>query len=285
MAEIFVIARDTDADFPVRLVNLDSGQPVPVDDTYALSAKVWIGDDQSALFSPPVLLDGDAPTADLVIRISRSATAALEPGDYLFQGYVDHDSFHKQMFGDEPAILRITPSPGSDTPRIAWVTADDLRGYNSEVDRFLDANSNQSGFREERADATEDFKRGIVDRYMARPGYARRRGATYHPIHGYDVPDYVTPPPTKAAVRAALDANGLALDSVAKEIIAKQALHRIFSDELTNDPRNNPYRAFAGECLADAERLFASWQATVHFEGSPAYDAIIDRDVTFLSGT
>lgn len=280
MAEVFALPRDTDRDFPVTLVDADTGADFVVDDTYTLTAKVWIGDDQAPVFSPAVILDGDAPTADVVIRFSRADTAALEPGDYLLQGWADKDGVHNVIFGDEPIILRITPSPGTDTPRLAWVTADDLRGFNSDVDRFLDANANQSGWREERADATENLKRDIVDRYMARPGFARRRGTTFDPIHGYDVPDYVTPPPTKASLRAALDANGLTLDPIAKEIVVKHALKRILSDELTNDPRSNPYAAFAQSCLADAERLFASWQATVAFEG---YDAIIDRDVTFLT--
>lgn len=280
MSNVFELARGTDRDFPLTIVDRRTGLPWPFDGTETLTAAVWAGDDLAPISTPAAVLDGSAPTADILIRFLAADTSASEAGDYLFQAWATKAGAKRPLLGDDPAILRILPTPGTATARKAWISADDLRGYHSEADQFLNANVDQSGWREERADETESLIRRIVDRYMARPGFARRRGSTFDPVHGYDAQDYATPPPTKAELRAALDADGLTVDVTAREILARGALARILGGEVTDDARTNPYAALAASNRAAADRLFASWQAEVDFGD---YDAIIDRDVTFLS--
>lgn len=282
MANVFSIPRGTDRDFPLKVVDAYSGADFLLDGTYNLSAEVWIGDNVSPLISPSVFIDGTPPTPNFVVRFSVANTTALEPGDYFFQAYATKDGVRRAIISDEPAILRIEPTAGSTAAKSAWITADELKGYFPAADQMLASGGSQSGFLEERVAATENFRQAIVDRYLGRPGFARFRGTTYHPVHGYDVPDRSRVVPSKTVLRAALDANRLTLDPIAKEIIARMALAKILGHEITNDPRINPYVTFGEKGEAKATSLWSTWQAYMDMDGDSTEDAIIDVDITFL---
>lgn len=282
MAEVFSLPRGTDRDFPLKVIDVFTGDDFLLDGTYTLSAEVWIGDKITPLITPSVILDGTPPTANLLVRFLVANTTALEPGDYFFQAYGTKDSIRRALIGDEPAILRIEPTAGAVTAQSAWITADDLRGYFPAADQLLSSKSSQSGFLEERVQETENFKQAILDRYKARPGFARFRSTTYDRVHGYDHPDITRDVPTKAEVEAALDANRLRLDSVAKEILARMTLAKILGHEITNDPRINPYVTFGDKGENQARSLWSTWQAYLDMDGDATDDTIIDVDVTFL---
>ena len=282
MADVFEVTRDTNRDFALSIVDPDTGTPFLLDGTYTLSAKVWLGDEIQVLFAPTVQLDGTPPTANILLRFARSQVSSLTPADYSLQIWADKGSDHRELWTDGPAVLRILPSPGSATARSAWITYDQLLGYNPAVDLHLDTNRNQSGFLQQRADATDELKKRILDRAKLRPGFTRRRGSTYDPIHGYEPQDFATSPPTKAQIAAAMEANRLRVDIVAREVLARMTLDLILGPEITADSRSNPFPAFVIASNARADQLFESWRASIDLDGDAVDDVLIGVDATWL---
>lgn len=285
MPQVFAVPRGTDFDFPLEVIDPDTEDPYLLVGTEVLTAKVWTGDDQAPLFSPSLLLDrapGDtAPTANVILRILASATGTLEPGDYKAQGYADDGSSYKALFGADGIILRLTPNPGTAVARTSWITWDQLQRYSEILGINLSARQDQYGFLEQRADATEELKAAILRRALLRPGYTRRRGSAFDYVHGYDVPT-AEAPPSKEDISAAMDAGRIQKDIRLIEMLACIAIRRIEGDNLTDEPRNNPYSEHAARCQARYLDVFKGWPATLDMDADATYDVEIKVDATYL---
>lgn len=286
MADAFPVVRGSDIDFPITLFDPRTGNPFLLDDTYTLTAKVWRGDDQEVLFSPLLLLDRPVgntdPTSSMIVRVTKAMNSGLTPGDYSMQGWADKDGIHQALFGPSGVILRITKSPGTATARLTWITYDHLLGFDPGVDMLLGTKSNQYGFAEQRADATDKFIDMMMNRALLRPGYTKRRTSTWNPIHGYEVQDFATPPPTRDLILTRLRNNRLTVDVVAREIIARIALDLIMGSEKTQDDRQNPYRTFLLASNARVKEAFDGWRASMDMNEDGTDDMILDVDVTYL---
>ena len=104
---------------------------------------------------------------------------------------------------------------------------------------------------------------------------------TYDEVFGYDVPTSQAPP-TKDQIRAALDSNRLKLDSDAKEMLACISIRRILGDNLTDNPRTNPYEEHVGRLDTRYRELFHEWEAILDMNGDSTYDLALKVDATYL---
>lgn len=285
MPEIYTFPRGTDYDIPVTVIDPETGDEFLLDDTYTLTGKVWIGDDQAALFTPAVLLDrppgNTSPTANVVLRILKASTTGLTPGDYKAQGYADDGTSYKPLFTADGIILRLTSNPGTATARTSWVSWDEVQRYSEAMSISIATRADQYGFLEQRADATQELKDEVIERAMLRPGYTRRRGTTYHEVHGFDIP-VLEAPPSKEEIRAAMDLNRLMVTDKVKEMLAMLTIRRVLGDNLTDSPRDNPFLAQSVQCQARFKELFHDWEAFLDMDGDSTYDVAIKIDATYL---
>lgn len=281
MAQLYELVRGTSRDIPLEARVKLNAQPFSILSTDVLACKVWEGDDQTPVATPTVIPNGATPTDLYVIKFVDTDTALLEPGDYGMLATLTRGSQTVPMTAG--AILRILPKPGVGVARLTLVTHDQVLSFASSIDAVLRVGQDQSGFREQRADASAEFLRLLLDRYQPRPGFSRVRKSYPHPRQGYDWQSFGIKPPTKAAIQAAINSTGLVMDEVATEIVCRIAIALILGDEVAGDGRGGGYGAIATANRSRATSLMRTYQAYVAFPPNVAPNVIIDHDVTFLT--
>jgi hypothetical protein len=124
------------------------------DGSEPLAAQVWPGDDLAVAFSPAVAwLDAAAGT--LTVSGTGDQTAALAPGDYPGRVRITDGA---ETYTAYEFVLPILPAPGSAEARPVYCTLDQLRRHGRTVLAEIQAEEDQAGFREQRADAREWFE-------------------------------------------------------------------------------------------------------------------------------
>lgn len=254
----------------------NNGQALAFDPLDPLEAVVWRGDDAADLFFPDVAWSS-APDGTLTLAVRAGDTAGLEPGRYSLRVGVTAQGFRMLAYD---GVIQIEGSPGSDAPRVPYVTGRDLTFYYDQNGTFHNDESDQAAFLRQRVDASDEFDRMLVTRYMARPGFARRRFPDYDPDLGYDRPDPTLAPPTRAQLTDWLKAGGLVVEQKAREIVARMALFLILDRQETES--QNVYRQHAQEQRARAAELWAGYQAQIDADLDGIADWLIGIDATFL---
>jgi hypothetical protein len=120
----------------------------------------------------------------------------------------------------------------------------------------------------------------LTNRYLARPGFTKRRAPGYDPVLGYDVPDPTLAAPTKAQLTAWLAQGGYRIDQVGREMIARMAIRLVLDRQETMDA--NPYRDHGKEMVDRVNELWAGYQAQIDADLDLVPDWLIDTDATFL---
>lgn len=242
----------------------------------ALEAVVWRGDDQPNLFFPEVLWIS-AVAGTLQLSIPAADTIGLEPGHYRLRVGLTVGDVRLLAFDGG---LDIAEVPGSDLDRTPYVTNRDLLFYYDQLSTLQNYTSDETGFAEQRVDASDQFDRMLIERYNPRPGFVRNRNPTYDPILGYDVPDPALVPPSKADLTAYLSAGGLIVEQKAREMVARMTIALILDRQETQD--QNPYREHAQTMRDRVTQLWAGYQAQIDSNSNAVPDYLIDRDVIFL---
>lgn len=120
-----------------------------------LSATCWRGDDQASLFSPTVAWETPA-SGTIRLSVSAAQSATLTVGRYLVNlSVTGTDGAIIQPVGE----LAVLPAPGSGTARTTYATYDDMaRHAGGWLAKLQRADTDQTGFLEERADARAEFE-------------------------------------------------------------------------------------------------------------------------------
>jgi hypothetical protein len=242
----------------------------------ALEAVVWRGDDQPNAFFPQVTWIS-AVAGSLRAAIPASATAGLEPGHYRFRVGVTVQGVRLLAYDGG---LDIRESAGSDALRRPYVEGRDLEFYYPQIGKMQVFRSDPTAFLVHRVDASDQFDRMLVNRYLARPGYARRRFPDYDPVLGYDRPDPTLAPPSKAQLTAWLAQGGYRIDPIGREMIARMAIALVLDRQETMD--SNPYRDHGKEMQDRIAALWRGYQAQIDADLDLVPDWLIDTDATFL---
>lgn len=242
-----------------------------------LEAVAWTGGGQPNAFFPQVQWDS-APAAAIRVAFPGTATASIEPGRYRFRVGLTSQGVRMVAYD---GTLDVEASPGTASAgRIPYVTGEDLSFYYDKLPKFQNRDVDQAGFRAQCVEASDQHDRRLINGYMARPGYTKKRQPAYDPDLGYDVPDPTVAPPTKAQLTAWLAAGGLRVDAVAREIISRLAIALVLDRVSVQDGNN--YRDEAQAQRDRADTLWRSYQAEVSsVPGSPP-DWLIDSDATSL---
>jgi hypothetical protein len=149
------------------------GRGKPITNAYTGSevfvGAVWAGDDRAPLitFTPTWLVPAQA-TYDL--RISPAQTATLEVGTYALNVKFADGSGEVLR-----ALLEILPSPGTAAPLFSYITYQQMMVFSQgQVERLQDAVSDETGFAEQRNQASQEFDSWVLSRYQPVPGRSRR---------------------------------------------------------------------------------------------------------------
>lgn len=119
-----------------------------------LAIDCWRGDDQAALFQPSAAWI-DASAGTIAMTISEAQSLALSVGRYqLLLTVTGSAGAAKHAIG----WLDVRPAPGSAVARPVYCSWDEAKRYaGSWAEKLQRADSDQTGFAEERADAREEF--------------------------------------------------------------------------------------------------------------------------------
>lgn len=247
-----------------------------------LTASMWEGEDRSPV-SPGVTVAwaGDGSDGRIILTCPRAATLSLAPGEY--EGLVEVQS-GAIRYAAWLGRIAVVGRPGSAAGPYTLCTYATMRMLYPAIERMQVDDADLAGFGRQRALATSDFLKWIIDRYDPRPGFTRRVSGTYDPSGGWEVQDFATPPPTRAEIRDRLEAGGLVLPgpdaATAGAIVARVAISYVLERQ-PSDPRG-AYATDAAGMLERARADFAMYRAFVDLDDDGAADVLIDRDCTYL---
>jgi hypothetical protein len=137
------------------------GNAITFAGTEDLGGSVWLGGTQSVLFTlAPTWSAAAAGTVS--VAIPGTSTSALAAGDYrviltVFVNGATADAFE--------AVLTVLAAPGTDTPGRTYCTAADVRRVAPWTERFINLDTGQGGFLEQRLQASQEIDDAIVANY------------------------------------------------------------------------------------------------------------------------
>jgi hypothetical protein len=247
-------------------------------DSTVLAGVVWAGDDRAPLitFTPTWV---DATLGTYHIQLTAAQTAALDVGSYTLTVRTADGAGELIR-----AVLEVGPSPGTAAPLFSYITYQQMMVFSQgQIDRLQDAVSDETGFAEQRNQASLEFDAWVLARYQPVPGRSRR----YVESGGSGAGSYRTfapgpandPAPSRSTIRGYLGTTKLLLNADVVECIAHLALAIIY---LGQPGRDNPYRE-----QGNSERqlaLVCFRRALVEFDTNAdgVAEVRIDQDVTWL---
>lgn len=252
------------------------GVPLSFSAAPGLEAVVWKGSDLTNLFFPTVAWV-DATAGKLRLVIPAGDTAALEPGHYRMRVGIDVEGARLLAYDGGLDVLE---APGAATYRRPYVTGKDLEYYYPALGSMQVYRSDPTNFLAHRADASDQFDRMLLNRYLARPGFTKRRFPNSDDVLGYDRPDPTVAAPTKAQLTTWLAQGGYRIDQLGREMIARMAIRLVLDRQETMDA--NPYRDHGKEMVDRVNELWAGYQAQIDADLDLVPDWLIDTDATFL---
>ena len=241
-----------------------------------VSARVWRGDDQSALLT----LTGsaaDAAAGYFAVTFSDTNTSSLAEGVYRYEVLATEGGVTVPVFDGR---LRVVGTAGSaSAPTVLYCTHEDMKLYAPWIDDQSDADEDQAGFVEQRLQAT---------RWLQGLAHAHYRGSAGD-VAGYSFTLQNTWSRGRRAGRDSqlqewLDDGRLILNPDVVEATAKMALHYILNAKLTPGTvaSGNGYGALAARFGAEAKSLASTMtleiDTTTTADGQP--DTFIDLSVT-----
>jgi hypothetical protein len=244
----------------------------------ALAGIIWSGDTKASLatFTP---VWQDAATGKVVATIAKTTTAALAPGVYLVEIHVADGS--AALFRGQ---LEVLASAGSGSAPFSYVTFDQMLEFAPRAGRLFDTGSDETGFAEQRAQASLGFDRRVLLRYNPQPGRSRRYvsddGTAAGPYLRYALGPGGVAAPTRAAIAGYLGTSAVIVNADVKESVARDALANIYDGEPGG---GNPYREDAQRERTLAAQAFR--RALVEFDTNAdgVAEVRVDQDATWLS--
>lgn len=214
-----------------------------------LAADCWRGDDQSALFHPSVAWL-DAPAGTIAFTVDAADSSGLAPGVYSLLLWI--------TAGGDPVSrpignLRVLPAPGSGTARPVYCTWDEVKRLaGSWAEKLQRADTDQTGFAEERADARQELEEKLHAAW--RPDFQDGRVQT-----SYDDLYYPWSRLTQLKdpwLIAALEADQLLVTSRIRDWCGYHALSLICQRQI-NPAKDEGYAAAAAYYASKADSLAA----------------------------
>jgi hypothetical protein len=258
------------------------GRGKPITNAYTgsevFAGSVWAGDDRAPLisFAPTWLVPAQA-TYDL--RLSPAQTATLEVGTYALSVKFADGSGEVLR-----ALLEILPSPGTAAPLFSYITYQQMMVFSQgQVERLQDAVSDETGFAEQRNQASLEFDSWVLSRYQPIPGRSRRYvtsdGGGAGSYRAFGPGPTGDPAPSRSTIRSYLGTTKLLPNADVVECVARLALSIVY---LAAPGRDNPYREAGNSERQLAIQAFK--RALVEFDTNA--DGIaeirVDQDITWL---
>lgn len=243
-----------------------------------ITGVIWAGDEAAPLitFAPAWLVPAQGTYA---IALTPAQTAMLEPGTYTVDIRLADGSADFLR-----AQLDVLPSAGTAAPLFSYVTFGQLTRFAGQVDRLQDAVADETGFAEQRAQASQDFDRMVLARYRPQPGRSRRYlaadGSAPGPYPVFAPGPGGAPPPTRAAVAALLGTPAVMVNADVVECVARLALSIIY---LGQPGRDSPYRESGNSERGLALQAFRRCQVEIDTDADGVAELRLDQDVTFLT--
>jgi hypothetical protein len=247
-------------------------------DSTVLAGVVWAGDDRAPLISfTPTWIDATQGTYS--IQLSAAQTASLAVGSYTLTVRTADGAGELIR-----AVLEVGPSPGTAAPLFSYITYQQMMVFSQgQVERLQDAVSDETGFAEQRNQASIDLDAMILARYQPVPGRSRRYvtpdGSAAGPYRAFGPGPTGDPAPSRSTIRGYLGTTKLVLNADVVECVAHLALAIIY---LGQPGRDNPYREAGNSERALALQAFR--RALIEFDtnGDGVAELRIDQDITWL---
>jgi hypothetical protein len=255
----------------------------------ALSATVWRGEDQSALFNPTVSwIDAAAGTINLTITAAQLATAAVTAGTYFVKVLVT-PTIDGQPRAVHFGTIRFLAGGGSAAAPVVFATWEDMTQYSPQIEKLQDQDTDQTQFAEERAKARAQTIQRIINRYRPVPGRSRRymdeerlTAGPYLVFAGSPDGSAAPSPTDLAAWLAGIDpaTPHLVLNDDIVEFNARYAAALVYGAQ---PGRDNAYQQQAGTDYRLAESAWNRAMIEIDTDGDGAADIRVDRDVIYLT--
>jgi len=208
------------AETVITLIDPTTGDPAEFVAADVPSAVIWPGDDRVAAFNPTVAWD-DASLGQLKVTIDGTDTTGLVPGDYRLLITIALDSGGSRAHRHR---VRFLPAPGSATAGRTYVSADDVHRYAPAWFADLQTRTDQSGFAEQRHEASLWLDERIIDRFSST---WRKFGEVTYRIKRKTIRDW-------------LDANALIVTQPVREIVARYTVAIVCEGQVGSET-DHPY--------------------------------------------
>lgn len=232
-----------------------------------LTASVWPGDDIAASFTPTVAWVV-AASGTATLTILGASTAALASGSYKLSVSVTV-SGAKYLIHE--GTLTLTAVAGSGTQGTVYCTFDDMQREFATIGG-LASKSDQSGFREQRAEARAWFDSIILRHYMGQQTVVSQTrfnvGDSLWQRNGLE----------DQTIRGYLDDDLLLVTLNVKRATALYATYRVLAAQI-GASGDSQYGKLAGRFLAMAESIVANTTAEIDTNSDDIGDIPIDLGV------
>jgi hypothetical protein len=243
-----------------------------------LAGAVWAGDGRLPLVDLlPVWLNPAA--GQLTVPIAPADSAALEPALYRVEVYPA--DFSANFYRGS---LEVLPAPGTEPTPFSYVTYDQMLMFAGQAGRLQDLDADEAQFAAQRAQASQDFDRLVLNRYEPQPGrsmrYVSADGTTAGPYLRWSVGPAGEDAPGRAVLAGLLGSAAVILNADAVECVAQLALGQIY---LGQPGRDNPYRDAGLAHRAAALEAFRRAFVEVDADGDGVADYRVDQDVVWYT--
>lgn len=162
MANDYKIVQGAYAAWKLTIRGEDEAVVTTWTDSAVLAATCWPGDDQAELFAPSVEWIS-AAAGTIKLSVSEAQSAALAVGSYPINVTITGSD---GPITRPAGMLRVEPAPGDATARTVYNTLDDMKRHaGSWLESLQRSTTDQTGYREERADAREEFEEHLHMHY------------------------------------------------------------------------------------------------------------------------
>lgn len=274
MAETLTAYVGYDGKWQVKLRDESGADFIPPAGS-TVDAMVWSGDQEITVFAPLVSLvaAGSSPWIDLTIPKESIASTGI--GTYLLRVGVTTAGIRSVGFN---GFLEIQGSAGAGVSAITFCEYDDILLIADQIGGWFNADVDQTGFAEQREDATSMLIEHWTEGYRVLDGFIYRRVSVFDHIYGYDRPDPSLSPPTRQQFGQFLKSGRLVVDTTIRTVTAMLAAAMIFDRQEVNDPRSG-HRERAKD-LRDRAMMKAK-KVRLAIDTSQPADGIADLEYTY----
>lgn len=234
-----------------------------------LAGVVWAGDDRAPLVTWAPTWN-DAANGAFNVALSAAQTATLDVGTYTLSVKVADGSNELLR-----CLLEIAPSAGLADPLFSYISFQEMMVFSGgQVGRLQDVVSDETGFAEQRNEASSQFDAMVLARYQPVPGRSRRYAdGVYRGFSGDAAP-------SRATIKALLGTDAVILNADVVECVAHLALSIIY---LGPPGRDNPYRESGVSERSLGMQAFRRALVEIDTDNDGTADIRLDQDATFLT--